>query len=273
MPINMASINSPQKPLRDKKVFVACSPKKSDDLVTGLESMGGNVLPLQVIAVQEIADKRPIHRALASLAEYTWIIFTSSYGVTFFFQHFNKYWCGRKHEMMPKICAVGPATAKTIKKYGFAAELIPQQYVAEGILQALKKYHGGLHNLAGHRIMIPRAKEARDILPRMLTSAGARVDVIFCYQTTVAKLDADFVRQIRDEVPDLLVFTSSSTIRNLITILGHKDGMKMLRGATVATLGPITARTAEAFGKHAEIIPRENTLPSLIKAIRDYYSR
>jgi len=235
--------------------------------------MGGKVVQLPVIEAKEIDDKHALDEALSSLEKYSWIIFTSAYGVSFFARRLEDLGLGRDPFCKLKICAVGPATAKTLKEYGFETSLVPEQYVAEGVVQALDKYCGGLRRLAGHRILIPRALEARDVLPNALAEAGAQVNVVPCYQTLSAELDEAKIRQVGDTAPDLLVFTSSSTIKNLIAILGQEYGKTLLLNSTVAVLGPITAKTAESFGKQAEIVPKENTVASLLDAVREYFSR
>jgi uroporphyrinogen III methyltransferase/synthase len=166
---------------------------------------------------------------------------------------------------------VGPATAAALETAGVSVSLVPREFVAEGILSALEERCGGLRGLAGLRILLPRAKEARDLLPRALEAAGARVDVAPCYENTLPEIDAKQVQSVLACTPDLLVFTSSSTINNFVALLGSESGRKMLSDATVAALGPITARTLASLGKQAEILPRENTIPSLLDGIRLYY--
>jgi uroporphyrinogen III methyltransferase/synthase len=258
--------------LLNKTILVACSAKKMVELVAGLRAMGGNVLPLPVIKAQAIEDKHLIDAALASLPEYDWIIFTSAYGVCFFVQRLNDRGIGADIRNMPKICAIGPATAAAVREFGYPTALIAERFVAEGVLEALGKYYGGLPHVAGLRILLPRAQQARELLPEALIAAGARVDVVPCYQTVRGEIDGGIVRQLRHRRPDLAVFTSSSTIRNLMDILGQEEGEKVLLESTVAVLGPVTGKTAESFGKRAEIAPGENTVAALLKAIGDYYS-
>jgi len=259
------------KPLQKRTILVACSAKKMVELVSGLEAMGGSVLPFPVIEAQAIEDNHLLDASLASLREYGWIIFTSAYGVSFFMQRLRERQFGANLQDVPKICAIGPATAGAIREFGYEAALVPKQFIAEGVLEALGKYYGGLQHLAGLRILLPRAQEARELLPEALTAAGARVDIVPCYQTVRPEMDRDAVRQLREKKPDLIVFTSSSTIRNLIDILGQEDGLRMLLESTVAVLGPVTGKTAESFGKSADIIPEENTVAALLKAIGEYY--
>jgi uroporphyrinogen III methyltransferase/synthase len=167
----------------------------------------------------------------------------------------------------PKICAAG------LRKFGCEATLLPRKYVGEGILKALIDYYEGIHHLAGLDILLPRAKAAREFLPEALSEVGAKVDVVPRYQAVCSKIDPGTMEKLEEKRPDLFVFTSSSTINNLIDILGAGVGRRLLMETTVAVIGPITASTAAAFGKRADIIPRENTIASLLEAIREYYSR
>jgi uroporphyrinogen III methyltransferase / synthase len=260
------------KPLLNKTVFAVCSSKKMADLTGGLEEMGGKVVQLPVIEAKELDDKHALDKALSSLEKYSWIIFTSAYGVSFFARRLEELGIRRDPFCKLKICAVGPATANILREYGFETALVPEQYVAEGVIQALDKCCGGLRCLAGHRILIPRALEARDVLPNALAEAGALVDIVPCYQNIKAEMDPLKIRQAWDTAPDLIVFTSSSTIKNLMAILGQEYGKKLLLNSTVAVLGPITAKTAESFGKQVEIVPQESTMASLLEAVREYYS-
>ena len=260
-----------QKPLSGRTVLVTCSAKKMAELVFGIEALGGTALPFQAMDTCEIEDKTALDKALASLPQYSWIIFTSANGVGFFLQRMNELGIAMDRKM-PKICAIGPATAEAIRESGFSVDLIPEYYVAEGVVEALGKFHGGLQALAGHRILIPRAEEARELLPETLLEAGAFVDIAPCYRTVRGKPDDAILRQLRDRHPDLIIFMSSSGIRNLIDILGENEGRNILMQSTLAVIGPITCATAESFGKRAEIVPSENTIASLIEAIRAYYA-
>lgn len=260
-----------QLPLTHRTVLVACSEAKSEALSTGLKSLGAEVLIFPVISIRGIADTRALDAALDDLGEYSWIIFTSTYGVHYFLTRMEERNIARDRCRRVQVCAVGPATAAALKAAGVSVSLVPREFVAEGILSAFEERCGGLRRLAGLRILLPRAKEARDLLPRALETVGARVDVAPCYENTLPDIDADRARSVLTCTPDLLVFTSSSTVNNFVALLGGESGRKMLSHATVAALGPIAARTLASFGKQAEILPRENTIPFLLDAIRLYY--
>jgi uroporphyrinogen III methyltransferase/synthase len=262
---------SSHRPLANRVLVVASSAKKMNELVAGIEAMGGKALSFPVIEVHEIDNKHPLDEALASLKEYTWIIFTSAYGVRFFMQQLKRAGLSLPPESMPRICAIGPATAQEVQESGYKVELIPEKYVAEGLVEALEKYYGGLQALAGCRVLIPRAKEAREVLPEVLSTAGILVDAVPCYETVRAEPVQEILQQLKGKKPDMLLFTSSSAMKGFVEILGKEEGIRMLMESAVAVLGPVTASTAESFGKRVEVMPRENTVASLLEAIREYY--
>jgi uroporphyrinogen III methyltransferase/synthase len=260
------------KPLLGRTVLVACSEKKRMELAAGLESFGATIYSLPLIELREIEDKRMLDQAISAINKYSWIIFTSAYGVSFFARRLEELEKARSSPM-PKICAIGPATAKAAKDSGFEVALMPDKFVAEGIVEALARHVGGLPLIAGHRILLPRAQEAREVLPDALIAAGALVDVVPCYRNVLGEIEDGKLQLLREANPDLIVFTSSSTVRNLVDILGQEDGKKMLQKSIVAVLGPITRSTAQSFGKSAEIVPKESTITSLLEEIYSYYSR
>ena len=258
------------KQLQNKTVLVACSEKKRADLISPLEAMGGIVVFLPVIAVREIEDKSKLDEALEKLEHYSWIIFTSAYGVAFFAQRLNER--GIEIPNGAKICAIGPATARALEECGFEVALVPQNFVAEGIIEELESYYGDLSRLSGKRILLPRALQARDVLPDGLAAAGADMDVVPCYCTVQGEINPDSVRALQQLNPDLMVFTSSSAVRNFVEIAGQDLALRMMRQAAVSVIGPITADTVKSYGKLPEIVPKENTIASLIEAIRDWAS-
>lgn len=261
------------KQLRGKTVLVACSAGKRPALLHGLQEAGARVLHFPIIEIRDIEDKQPLDRALDTLNKYAWIVFTSVYGVIYFSRRFYGRNISRDAlNNTVKICAIGPATEKSLRENGFKADLVPDRFVAEGVIEALKSYCGGCRSLAGCSILLPRAKEARDILPNALAAAGAQVDIAVCYETVKAELNEEEIRRFVTDTPDLVVFTSSSTVKHTMDALGYDAGKNLLEKTTVAAIGPITANTVESFGKHVEIIPEEYTIASLIHAIKKYYS-
>lgn len=269
----MTASSSKTGPLLNKTALVACSAKKMSPLADGLRALNATVLPFPIIEIRDIEDKRPLDDALASLDKYAWIIFTSAHGVTFFCRRFSERNIHKDVLENIKICAIGTATADTLRENGFRTDLIPDIFVAEGVLEALGKYCGNLKNLAGQHILIPRAKVARNELPDSLAAAGAHVDIVVCYQTVRPELNENELFRFTTPTPDLTVFTSSSTVKNTMEALGTAAGLKLLKETTVAAIGPITANTVESFGKQVEIVPKESTIVSLISSIEEYFSQ
>jgi uroporphyrinogen III methyltransferase/synthase len=167
-----------------------------------------------------------------------------------------------------QICCIGPRTAQELEKFGVKADVIPADYQAEGVIAAL-----GRQNLKQTRILIPRAEVARELLPDDLRARGAHVDVVTVYRTIIPSEDAEgWRRQLLDGQIHIVTFTSSSTVRNFVTMLGGKDRViPLLHSVVVACIGPITAKTAEEFGLTVTIVPGENTIPALVDAIVRHY--
>jgi uroporphyrinogen III methyltransferase / synthase len=258
-------------PLENKIVVLTASELKSTLLSAGLARLGARVIAFPTIEIREIRDTDPIDASLEALEGYAWIIFTSSYGAHYFFRRLTQRGIPRDRLRNPRVCAVGPGTAAALIDAGVQVHLIPDDFVAEGVVRALTEFHGGLEHLAGRHILIPRAKEGRDVLPRELESAGARVDVVACYESVLPKVEESTLNTLLSQVPDLIVFTSSLTVSNFVKLMGDRDGERLLRAATVAALGPITAKTVESLGKQPEIQAHQNTTESLLEAIAQYY--
>jgi len=267
----MAAPTEPGRPLRGKSALLICSPLKAEPLAGGLESLGAGVQTFQAISIRPLENTAPLDAALASLDDYRWIIFTSSYAVTFFARRMAELGVPPERLAHLQVCAVGPATAERAAQSGIRVSLVPQEFVAEGVLKALAQRLGGVENLKGQRILFPRAKEARELLLSELTAAGAIVDLAVCYETVQAEPDPNLVVQIVRHPPDLLVFTSSSNVAHFVSIVGIGESRHLLEKTTIAVLGPVTAKTVESFGKLPEIVPHQNTITSLLESIRVYY--
>ncbi len=258
-------------PLAGKTAVLACSELKSETLTAGLEALGARVITFPVISIRALADTSALDAALDNLGAYTWVVFTSGYGVQFFLRRLREKGTPEGLSGLPLICAIGPSTAAMLEAAGLVVSLVPEEFVAEGVIHALSQQGGRLSSLSGMRILMPRAREARDVLPHALKTAGALVDVVPCYENALPQVEPDRLRALLAQSPDLLVFTSSSAVRNFVTLTGGEPGKKLLADKATAALGPITARTLASYGKEADIVPQENTIVSLIKAIARHY--
>jgi uroporphyrinogen-III synthase len=255
-----------QTSVHTKRVLAVCSPMKAEALVPALEALGASVEHFQALQVREPADYSMLDAAMDRLQDYDWLIFTSAYGVEFFTRRLDRRLPGPL-----RVCAIGPATAAKARELGLGVDLVPEQFVAEGVVAALSRLHGGKDGLAGKRFLLPRAKEARDTIPAELTAAGAEVHVVVCYETVPPRPAPQIMARILDTRPDLIVFTSSSGVSNFVSLLGTESALDLLGSAAVAAIGPVTARTLESFGRKADIVPSENTITSLVDSIRRHF--
>jgi uroporphyrinogen III methyltransferase / synthase len=260
---------SDYRPLKDKLAVVACSALKAPELVRGLESLGAEVIPVQVIEIAGVSETAAVRSALVELSSYNWVVFTSSNAVLHFSRFMDQSGIPPEVRTGLQVCAVGPGTSRTARQCGFEVCLVPPDHVAEGVVRGLLEKHRGAAGLSGVRILFPCALQVREVLARDLTAAGARVDVVPCYQTVPGSISPQVLARIENRPPDLMVFTSSSTVRNFVALAGDR----CLANTHIAVLGPITAQTVALLGKTCEIIPRENTIPSLLEAVAEYWSQ
>ena len=166
-----------------------------------------------------------------------------------------------------KVCAIGPATAKALKEKGVSVDYIPKEYIAEAILEGFEKMA-----IQGSRILLARAKIARDILPTGLRKMGAETEVVETYRTVKPKGGARKLRQLLTEGKiDVITFTSSSTVNHFAKLLKKENLKTCLKGIAIGCIGPITARTAKAWGIKVQIQPKEYTIPALTQAIAEYF--
>ena len=260
--------------LSGKTVFVAASAKLLPELTAGIRALGADALAVAVLEAKETEDNTALDQAIANLNQYDWIIFTSAWGVSFFAKRLSAKTTNAAN-VSPKICVIGTATATATEKHGFPVTLIADEFTAEGVMKSMENYHHGRDKLRGLGVLIPRALEAREFLPAALKSAGCRVDAIPCYQTVRPEPGAELSDRLRNETPDLIVFTSAKTVRNFLktaaAVVGEAAARNYLNMAVAAAIGPITASALELEGKPVEIIPAENTVPALLAAIAVYF--
>jgi uroporphyrinogen III methyltransferase/synthase len=167
------------------------------------------------------------------------------------------------------VCAIGPATARQLKEKKIPVAYMPEEFIAEAILKGFKKMP-----VKGKRILLARAKKARDILPKGLKKIGAKVDVVEVYRTVKPKEGMKKLRQLlTDGKIDVVTFTSSSTVNHFAELLKKGDLKKLLKGVAIACIGPVTARTAKGWGMKVQIQPKQYTIPGLTLAIARYFSK
>ncbi len=257
------------RPLFGTTVLVTRPREQAGEFADLLTAYGAHVIAFPTIAIIPPADWGPLDRALADLAGYDWIVFTSVNGVRFFFERLRALGRDVRAVGHARFCAIGPRTAEALASRGFRADLIPAEYQAEGILEAFKK-----ENLKGARVLLPRAEVARDLLPDELRGRGATVTVVVAYRTIRPETDAESIKaQLQRGAIGVVTFTSSSSVRNYVELFADQhDACALTANAVVACIGPITAETAESFGFKVRVRAKENTIPALADAIVGHFA-
>ena len=256
-----------KRPLWGLRALVTRTQEGASRMAALLEEQGAEAIIFPTIAVIETKDPGPMDEAIGRLEVYDWVVFTSANGVDFFFRRLQGAGLDSRAFGGIKICAIGPATAAALAAHGLKADAIPAEYRAEAMADELADEAG-----KGARFLLARAAEAREVLPQKLIHLGGRVEVVPAYQTVLpAEADtAGLKERFGAGKVDLVVFTASSTVKNLARLYPETLLADLLAKTTVATIGPITAATAEELGLKVAIQAREYTLEGLIAAIIDW---
>lgn len=253
-----------ERPLDGRRIVVTRTRKQAGALSNQLRDLGAEVIELPTIRIAPPSDLRAFAELVQDAHAYDWIVFTSPNGVSAFFEMFYKLYDDAREIGGARIAAIGPATAQRVRDFHLKVDLMPNEAVAEALVAALKQ-ETDVENL---RILIARAEEARDLLPKELSALGAIVDVAFAYRTVAETEDRTEARaRLAEEGADMITFTSSSTVENFLAL-----GLPWPQGMEVASIGPITSRTARARGLTIAVEAREHDVPGLVAAIRDYFA-
>lgn len=259
-------LQSQAGPLAGVRVLVGRARHQASVLSEGLRKQGADVIEIPFIEIRKPRSYGPLDAALRCISEYDWLILTSVNGVEALaarLKHLRIAIEGLKHL---DIAAIGPATAREIKKLGLKIAVVPPRYIAESVVESLRD------KVAGKRVLLARAKVARDVIPRELRKLGAKVDVVEAYETVVPKSSKRELQRImasRDSRPHVITFTSSSTVRNFVELLGgrRRPPQTVFAGVKFASIGPVTSANLRQLGLEPHIEAMEYTIPGLIKAI------
>lgn len=257
-----------EQALKDKRIIITRTRQQALELSELLASKGAEPIPFPTIEIQNPGSWEPLDRALNQFGQYSWLIFTSANGVKKFFERLKARALQFPSETNLRVAAIGPATARAIEERGINVECLPEEFVAEGLVEALRE-----RILPGMKVLIPRARVAREILPEALRRMGAIVDVVEAYQTVFPTVGRDiFFQLLEPKSPDLIVFTSSSTVLQLAEILAPALLPEVLGNMAVACIGPITAGVARKLGLNVAVTPSRFDVPSLVAAMEAFYS-
>jgi len=256
-----------KKPLFGRRIVITRPPRQAAGFAEKIEELGGEALEFPVIEICPPADYGPLDRAVENARNYDWIIFTSANGVRYFFERMAEKKKDIRNLKGVRLCAIGPRTAGELNSRGLLADFMPPEYRAEGILEQI-----GAEVKPGERVLLPRAAEAREILPETLSSMGAEVDVVEAYRTLAGKAEARFlVDMLKGEAVHAVTFTSSSTVRSFAALLGD-NFRELLEGVTVASIGPVTSATCRELGLPVHVEASEYTVDGLLEALLKHFA-
>lgn len=261
------------RPLAGVRVLVGRARHQAGVLSAELRKMGAEVIEIPFIEIRKPRSFRPLDSALKNLSGYDWLILTSVNGVEAMWERMKETRIKKSSLKHLSVAAIGPATKKAIEKRGVKVDVVPKEYVAESVVSSLRR------KVKGQRVLLVRAKVARDVIPRELRKAGAHVDVVEAYETVVPESSRRKLQAVLKNAkrrPQVVTFTSSSTVRNFVELLNsskakaggrgrppHMD----LDGIRMASIGPVTSDTLREFGLPVDIKAKEFTIPGLVAAI------
>jgi uroporphyrinogen III methyltransferase/synthase len=257
------------QPLFGKRVVVTRARAQASKLSERLAELGAEPFEFPAIRVAPPEDEAKLHRAALQVGAYDWAVFTSANGVEAFFLALRQQGGDARTVGCTKVAAIGSETAEALARQGIRADLVPEEFRAEGILAAFPE------ELAGKRVLVARAMEAREVLVEELRRRGARVDEVAAYRTVLGEGEGrvDELRRLlaAGEV-DAVTFTSSSTVKNLVALLGGaEEAPRLLAGVTVASIGPITSETARSLGLPVHVEAGEYTVAGLVAALAGHF--
>ncbi|MDP2496939.1 MAG: uroporphyrinogen-III synthase [Candidatus Palauibacterales bacterium] len=267
-----------EKPLSGRRVVVTRPPGQAESMARRLRELGAEPVACPTIRIVPPEDLAALRRAARNVDEYSWIVFTSVNGVDRFAGALEHEGADPEEALAAgaRVAAIGPSTAESVvERFRVEPDVVPDEYRAEALVLAIRRHaaagagtdvaaEDGGQELAGERILLPRAAEARAVLPERLEAAGAVVDEVAAYRAVPP--DEEELAPVRERLQageiDWLTFTASSTVRNFVSLLGADPG-----GARVAAIGPITAGTARELGLTVDVVAEEYTVPGLLEAL------
>lgn len=253
-------------PLFGQTIVVTRSRTQASDLVVSLEELGATVVEFPTIKIVAPESYQQLDDAIGRLDSYDWLIFTSANTVDFFWERLRA--AGKDTRAIGHllVAAIGPATAAKLSTIGVVADYVPKEYRAEGILAGFAE-----RGICDQRYLLPRAVEAREVLPETLREQGAAsVDVVPAYRTVPDESSGRAIREMLDsKEADIVTFTSSSTVKNFCALVGD-DARELMNGTAAIAIGPVTAKTAKELGLSVAAEASEYTIPGLVQAVLDF---
>ena len=255
------------KPLFGKGVVITRPEEQSGEFVKYLQEEGARPILFPTIRIAPPESMDDLDRAVAKIGTYDWIIFTSANGVRSLLRRVDEKGGDIRDLKGISIAAIGPATASILARLGIRVDLVPDEFISEGVLAALTG-----KDMKGKRVLLPRAEVARDVIPKGLAKMGAIVDVVTAYRTVNSGRTRDELEGLIGESRvDVITFTSPSTVINFMDIMG--DDYKIPDGIRIACIGPVTVTAAKKLGIRIDIVQEIYTIPGMIAAMAEYFKK
>ena len=260
----------PEMPLAGRSVLVTRTREQAHSLVEPLEALGAKVLTMPVLRTVDPEDWDPVDAAIATIGAYDWIIFTSTNAVDRFLHRFRE--LHGDYDALASTCmaAVGSATAHRMRSEGFPPEIVPEDFRAEGLIAEFAE----LDSEKCRHVLIPRAEEAREVLPEALRAMGCDVDVVVVYRTAPEEPDAAVIARLRKHKVDVVTFTSGAIAGAFLSAIASAglNADEVMGRLHVASIGPITSEALRALGYDADVEAAESTMGSLVDAVVRVYA-
>jgi uroporphyrinogen-III synthase len=270
-------VNTPTgtgRPLDGRSVLVTRPRARADELIARLEDAGAQVVVAPTIRLAPPSDPEPLSTAASLLHQFDWVVFASANGVDALLDAVDAIRgapdsSGDASTARPKIAAVGTRTAERLEARGVAVDLVPAEFTAEALVEALTSRV----SLAGARVLLPRSEIGREVIADGLRSAGAIVTAVTAYRTVAeAPGDQNLLERLMRQELDAVMFTSGSAVVNFVQIYGS-GSVDALRHTVVAAIGPVTANAARELGIDVHVQPATYTAAAMVEALAEYFSR
>lgn len=250
-------------PLAGRRILITRTHKQAEGLSSLLRQFGAEVIEAPVIEIRPPDSFEPLDAALNDSMQYDWLVLTSVNGVEALFSRLEPLGLSVDSLQHFKIAAIGPATEERIQDHGLVVDIVPERYVAEDVVRSLRKL------VKNEKVLVVRAKIARDVIPDQLRAAGAQVEVVEAYQTVVPEDAKERMQQVfaDNQLPDAITFTSSSTVKNFLSVIVGTDIPAKLGGVKFASIGPITSETLREYGLPVHAEADEFTMEGLAQAL------
>ena len=262
-----------RRPLHGKRVVVTRARAQASGLAKELRNLGAEVVELPAIRIESAIEGEEVRSAVERIGDYSLIVLTSPNGVRLLFEAMRNAGLdaralgSSKKQQVEKVgssdansgttvAAIGPGTARALAKCGISADIVPERFVAESLVEALAEV-----DVAGKRVLVARAAEARDVIPEHLEGRGAEVDVVALYETVREEPSPQAVEAAQGA--DYVTFTSSSTVRNLTGALGER----FPKDARIVSIGPVTSEAAREAGLEVDIEAERHDIDGLAAAL------